>query len=305
MTTILRLRHAALAAALLLACSGDDPETTQGSTSSASASASVSASSTSGASASASASSTSKGSTTANVSGSGTATDGSGTTCDGDCGSGSGTTTGGKITGCYPPDNPCPEGQKCTFDGDFSHTQCVPIDPRPKGLGDACQNEGPLASGLDNCGDGLLCWNLDPDTGIGECVAFCAFEGEYCPLDATSSCMWCQECALGVCVPGCDPLLQDCQNGAACLPSNDAFTCIDLAMEGQQGDPCEYVNVCAPGLFCADASYVPGCEGNGCCTAFCDLQDPQCPDQTVCTPWYEGAPPDLYADVGACVVPMP
>lgn len=85
---------------------------------------------------------------------------------------------------------------------------------------------------------------------------------------------------------------------------------------GALGEPCEFINVCDPGLFCALASYVPDavvhdCGGGpGCCTPYCDAMaaDP-CPqpgyEAAECIPWFdEGEAPPCYSGVvGACVIP--
>ena len=72
------------------------------------------------------------------------------------------------------------------------------------------------------------------------------------------------------------------------------------------------MNVCEPGLFCANAAVVPGCTGSqGCCSEFCDFEDPMATAQCAgvgggqeCIAWFaEGeAPPDLD-HVGACAIP--
>jgi hypothetical protein len=115
-----------------------------------------------------------------------------------------------------------------------------------------------------------------------------------------------------LCLPACDPLLQDCAAGQACYGIQDVFTCVpDASGEmGVYGDPCEYINVCDPGLFCAGAEAVPNCAGSlGCCSEFCDLGsdqgDAQCSGAAggqTCVPWTENPSPGLE-DVGACVIP--
>jgi hypothetical protein len=73
--------------------------------------------------------------------------------------------------------------------------------------------------------------------------------------------------------------------------------------EGQPGDPCEFLNVCDPGLFCANADAVPGCAGNGCCSAVCTVgDDTNCEDGQSCIPFYEDgqAPDECLGTVGAC-----
>ena len=115
-----------------------------------------------------------------------------------------------------------------------------------------------------------------------------------------------------LCVSFCHPLEQDCSPSRACVPSGDVFRCFFRADEVGYGEPCEFANVCAPGLFCADETVVPGCEGSqGCCQHFCDLTQPaatQCIGYPLedCIPWYaEGQAPTPYENVGACAIPTP
>jgi hypothetical protein len=123
--------------------------------------------------------------------------------------------------------------------------------------------------------------------------------------------------AILPCVPICDPIQQDCQEGEACYPVTDHWLCAPDASGdlGAYGDPCEFINVCDPGLICLGAGAVPAgeaCEGAaGCCTEVCDLMDPagdmQCtgqPGGQICQPLYEeGAAPHGYEDVGVCTLP--
>lgn len=102
----------------------------------------------------------------------------------------------------------------------------------------------------------------------------------------------------------CDPLVQDCADGDACYGIGDEFLCAPDA-SGDQGatlDPCEFVNVCDTGLNCVSAEWLPSCVGSaGCCTPFCDLADPTCPDGE-CVPYFEeGVAPPAYENVGLCV----
>jgi hypothetical protein len=78
---------------------------------------------------------------------------------------------------------------------------------------------------------------------------------------------------------------------------------------GDRGDPCEFVNVCHPGLCCINADSVAGCQGSlGCCTPFCDTTAPNaCPGMAEgeeCVPyWAEGEGPPEYEHVGVCALP--
>jgi hypothetical protein len=131
----------------------------------------------------------------------------------------------------------------------------------------------------------------------------------------------CEQCVLtgdGVvilCHPSCDPLVQECGEGQACypFPAGD-FVCAPDASGaiGGVGDPCEYINTCDPGLFCAGVGTIPACDAAvGCCSPFCNLgaADP-CPDAlpgTECVPYFAaGEAPNACVDwsiVGACLLP--
>ena len=79
---------------------------------------------------------------------------------------------------------------------------------------------------------------------------------------------------------------------------------------GAIGDPCEYLNVCDPGGWCASADVVPDCAGSiGCCAAYCDVSDPNasdtCPAGTECVMWHEeGMAPPGEEDIGVCILPQ-
>jgi len=214
----------------------------------------------------------------------------------------------------------CPEGEKCmpwANDGSnaWNATRCSPIADNPGQPGDSCAVEGSGVSGLDDCDIGAMCWDVDPETNVGVCQAMCTGD-ESNPIceNPDTTCIIVNDGAIVLCLPGCDPLLQDCDDGQACYPVGDDFTCIPDA-SGEMGvyaDPCEFINACDPGLFCLGAAAVPNCVGSGgCCSEVCDLSDAagdgQCSGQAdgqTCQPWYEeGAAPPGYEDVGACALP--
>ncbi len=116
------------------------------------------------------------------------------------------------------------------------------------------------------------------------------------------------------CLPGCNPLLQDCLFDPAegCYALNDEFICSPDASgaEGQANDLCEHANVCDKGLLCADAVFVgTGCAkgSKGCCTPFCEVPDGTCPNpDQKCIQWLDPMqlpPNDPLLNVGACGVP--
>lgn len=227
---------------------------------------------------------------------------------------------GGGVFDCDLWSQDCEEGEKCmpyANDGGnaWNAARCSPLDATPAQVGDPCTVEGSGVSGIDNCELDSMCWNVDPETNQGTCVSFC--DGtEASPIcdDPQTSCNILNDGALILCLPNCDPLLMSCNEGEACYPANDVFSCVpDAGGEtGAFGEPCEYLNVCDPGLFCAAADGVPGCQGStGCCTPYCDTSEPDasanCPGAAggqECVPWYEEnqAPPG-YETVGACVIP--
>ena len=215
--------------------------------------------------------------------------------------------------GWLMPIQDCPEGQKCTFEGEVSNTQCVDVVPAPKGLYEPCQIfMGDTFSGHDDCGAGLFCWQVDPQTGVGMCVGFChgPIDNPTCP-DPNASCTVCQDCALGLCLPGCDPLAQDCPNQDVCIPNaiGDGFLCaLDASGDaGKAFDPCEFANACDPGLTCADPTLATECDpmAAGCCLPFCDLTMPICPgDGLTCAAWFEpGKVSPGLENVGLCRLP--
>ncbi len=214
----------------------------------------------------------------------------------------------------------CPPGEKCmpwANDGgnSWNATRCSPVAVDPGAPGDPCTVVDSGVSGIDDCELAAMCWDVDPRTNIGECVAFC--QGNEANPTCEDPCSFCNLTSSGVlilCLPVCDPIAQDCDEGQACYPVGDTFACApDVGGEqGAVGDPCEFFNVCDPGNFCANAESVPQCEGaSGCCAPLCDAAGPDTCDLllpgTSCVPWFpEGQAPGQCVGsgiVGACLVP--
>lgn len=207
----------------------------------------------------------------------------------------------------------CPEGQKCApwvSDGGvaWNSLRCVDVDANGGQPGDECEAEGGGASGIDDCAIGSMCWNVGQE-GTGFCVAFCdgTQQNPTCG-DIATTCIIANDGVLNLCLPICDPLLQDCGDGQACYPAGDAFACApDVSGElGLFGDACGGINTCDAGLLCVNPELVPDCAGEGCCTSFCEIGDGTvCQGQgQECVTWYEEgeAPPGGDA-LGACVIP--
>jgi hypothetical protein len=215
----------------------------------------------------------------------------------------------------------CPPGEKCmpwSDDGDdiWNATRCSPVASDPGQPGDPCTVVDSGTSGIDDCALGSMCWAVDPESLEGTCAEVCSGSAMN-PLceDPSYACILANGGVLNVCLPLCDPLLQECVEGHACYPSAGGFVCgPDVSHElGAFGDACAFVNGCDPGHMCVAAEFVPQCRGGGsCCTAYCDLEDPDastsCPgssDGQECVPFFEeGTAPPRYESVGVCAVPQ-
>lgn len=213
----------------------------------------------------------------------------------------------------------CPDGQKCMPYADnggnaWNATKCVDVQDNPNQAGDECTVDGSAVSGLDSCDLGVMCWDVDPNTQIGVCVALCGGSVEAPTCDTEHSCFVSNDGVLNLCLLTCDPLAQDCPGDDLCIPNPQGqgeFACVLDASgeEGQAFDPCEFINACDPGLFCANPANGSECDSQaiGCCLPFCDLADPgPCPGvQQECLAWYaEGAAPPGLENTGFCGIPM-
>ncbi len=288
---------------------GDDESGTTGgvtATTSSGETDSVSGSSTSDGPTGISGTDTSESGTTGTTGTSGTDTDCSFLECD----------TGGDDGGlCDVWAQDCPDGEKCmpyAADGGsaWDANKCTPIDPAPDSVGSECTVEINGVSGIDSCGPRSMCWDVDPETNIGICVAMCEGSMESATCQAGTSCAILNDGVLILCLPNCDPLVQDCAGDDTCLPSDESFICVLDASGpevGAYGDPCEYANGCDPGLYCLPPEYIADCPAAGCCTPWCDIEAPNdCPGGTQeCIPWFEeGTAPPGYETVGICGIPQ-
>lgn len=195
----------------------------------------------------------------------------------------------------------------------WNNNKCVPVMENPVQVDEPCFTVGGGTSGIDNCDLGLMCWYVNAE-GDGTCVALCKGEyGDgYCDSPETV-CEYYGE-TLGLCFPGCDPVVQDCDPVDACVRNwgGEGFRCVPDASgdEGQQHDPCWSSNACDPGLHCAEATAAVECDQDelSCCEPFCDLTDPDADAKCggvgqVCTPYdAENRLPE-YEHVGYCAVP--
>ena len=216
---------------------------------------------------------------------------------------------------CSTFEQDCPDGFKCMpwandGGGSWNATRCAPLDPNAAQVGDPCSVEGSGVSGVDNCELGAMCWRVDAATNTGTCIELCGCSAEN-PICETpnSFCSITNQGALAICLSVCNPLDPDsCSEGDGCYFTSGYFVCAaDASGEaGNVGDPCQFLNVCNPGLMCVAGSSFPGCNAQGCCSSLCTVgDDSPCVDGQACVAMYdEGQAPDAcLAEVGACVIP--
>lgn len=202
----------------------------------------------------------------------------------------------------------CGDGYKCSYvvDPEFGPlNRCVEL--LGEGLvGEACE----LLGDSDTCGAHSICWGRDADGGV--CVEFCS-PALLC-VDPLATCVVSNQSLLSLCLPKCDPLLQDCEDGWGCYPDDfQRWACDrDQSSElGAHGDPCDCLNCCDPGLACMPGGLVDaegcGTELAGCCARICALDDGApvegvCPSEAErCEPYYDSDSVLMgYDNVGIC-----
>ncbi|PRP99985.1 hypothetical protein ENSA5_28000 [Enhygromyxa salina] len=218
------------------------------------------------------------------------------------------------VTDCDPFAQDCPAGEKCvayaSTGGTWDANKCVTVTGAGT-IGDQCTYAG-AAEGTDDCDENHVCWNaLDVDgVLVGTCFPFCTggADNPSCE-DASQSCRVVNDGTIAVCLPNCDPLLQECDDGLGCYWSggSQTFQCIITAGGIPTGEPCGFNNDCNPGHFCADAASLETCNGSACCATFCDVtEDPStCVAPLECVSFFEeGVAPPLYVDLGLCILPL-
>lgn len=221
---------------------------------------------------------------------------------------------GGEALGCDVFAQDCNEGEKCVAYGSggsnsWNATKCVTVtgDGVP---GDVCSAPQGGLAGVDDCGAGVFCWDVLNNLGV--CVALCQGTADSPTCDPDSVCLVSNEGVLNLCLPRCDPLVQDCPGDDLCVPNGDNFFCSQDASgdEGQTNDPCQGGNVCDKGLLCRDtATASSACDpgSNGCCQPYCEYPDAPCPNpDQACLQWYN--PDDLPMNdpklaIGICGIP--
>ncbi len=210
----------------------------------------------------------------------------------------------------------CPEGEKCApwaNDGgtQWNATRCSPIADNPGTPGEPCTMEGSPTSGLDSCELGAMCWNVDPRTLQGTCIAHCAGDELEPVCPRATSCFIGEDEVPLVCLPTCNPLADDCEPSQLCGPNDAMFSCFPPGENAAAADPCELVTDCAAGSTCiASEATSPMCDQAviGCCSPWCDLSAPDpaasCFDPAQqCVPWFDDPAPEGLESVGICALP--
>jgi hypothetical protein len=202
----------------------------------------------------------------------------------------------------------CPTGEKCVpyarEGGSWDANKCVPV-LGDQAVGEPCEYAG-LMEATDNCDAGSICWNVDAE-GNGVCEALCWGSPQEPMCPPSSECLISGSGVISLCIPQCDPIMQNCEAGLGCYWTGGAFNCVTAIEDIPAGQPCGFINDCAIGLMCIATEFLPDCEGASCCTPYCDatLGDGPCEvvPGTTCTEFFESRPPPGYETVGVCVAP--
>jgi hypothetical protein len=178
---------------------------------------------------------------------------------------------------CHPLEQECGAGYKCgrlieATNPTVTRTTCVPDGTRAPGS--ACSyGDIAAAEGYDDCTAGAVCL-------LGTCRAICdvadelACDGGACTL--TGSYFEEFEFQIGMCLPSCDPVEQDCAEAdGACylVAANLTGVCAPPALGSEelvQGDVCEAANGCATGHGCLLPETIDDPEAPVTCAFFCN-----------------------------------
>jgi len=202
----------------------------------------------------------------------------------------------------------CPDGFKCIpadLDGTPGVDSSICVAVQGNGQpGDPCTC-GAEEPG-DDCALGSYCDANLCASGTASCQEICTGTLDDPSCSGNALCAVTNDGHTTVCEPECYPLDLDCSPGLMCLPhfaSGETFTCGPQApMPAGQGETCGSFNSCLDGYACAAGTVVQGCEGASCCTAYCDLANPQCPEGHSCQPVLPPPLPPALVDLGVCVL---
>lgn len=182
---------------------------------------------------------------------------------------------------CDPYNQDCAKGFKCIpvfgVNGQAT-TQCVAVPPQPAAPTEPCLSNVARGGDGDGCELGSVCWAPD-EKSQGTCVELCTCGPDQPVCEAGRRCFQTNDDVIALCPDPCDPLAPDCGDRQVCVltvaPNGGTVTaCVpSLKRAGSQGDSCDALNGCSPGLMCAAAD-IAGCGGASCCLSICDPEDP-------------------------------
>lgn len=222
---------------------------------------------------------------------------------------------------CEPAMQDCPEGEKCVWHAPYPDglrrdaARCIPV------TGDLAPFEPcTLPTGIgpevtDDCGPESFCLEVYGTADHGFCAPFAASDQpNYCDLwpgtnyATENGSTFPDACLHYECNP-LDPTTcpadMRCDYYPAFLYGTNMCWKIPAEFDLPLGAACDFGD-CGPDELCAEAEWLPACAGDRCCTRWCDLANPSCPnDGSQCTAfpvWGAFEDPD-YANLGACVLP--
>ena len=213
-------------------------------------------------------------------------------------------TDGGGIQPCETWNDLCPDGMKCIpyndggAGGPWNAQGCFPVVKRPSQVLDPCERWSPDLETLDTCEKGLVCWE-------SQCMPLCqGTPGNFsCP--SKMACALVNSPNITVCLPACDPR-KDCQSpDLVCELFFNILSCNPQEVQVMLFSPCKTNSECDNGLLCVSSSAADECDKQfeGCCTAFCSIDEPVCPGAGQACVMLQGIP-DIpeYQDLGFCSI---
>lgn len=174
---------------------------------------------------------------------------------------------------CDPVSNTgCADDEKCSFLVESEspltgRTTCVPAGNVPPG--GACTRGPAGETGYDNCAGNASCV-------AGTCQEICLDEPDSCSVENEACFLqppaYSDREGVGLCLPSCDPVAQDCPAGEGCYldaASGDSACATPVTESGMQGDDCQFQNACQIGYGCV-LNNDPVAPTGLSCAFFCD-----------------------------------
>ena len=205
---------------------------------------------------------------------------------------------------CDPLSQDCPEGEKCvpyaSTGNAWDANKCVPVTG-DRAVGEPCTYGGSVEA-TDDCDATSWCFGTDLEN-MGTCASMCGLD-HACQED--HSCFVANEGSINVCLADCLPLLPNtCAEGELCRWWSDTFSCLPTGETLEPDAECTFTTPCGAGQFCVSAAVIEGCAGEGCCTDYCDLSQPDpCMAPESCRELGAAEEPE-FADIGGCLLPSP